>query len=75
METKIKQLLQKKGLPARVFCSRFGLNESRVYHFTNRRASVPERWQKPMADILNVAVDEIFDDCGLALLDEEPKVA
>ncbi|MDR1875772.1 MAG: hypothetical protein LBQ90_12270 [Synergistaceae bacterium] len=68
--TKIKKLLQKKGMKARSFVN-LGCSEAIAYKFINRQAILPKKWRKPFADRLGVSVEDICEDNGLALLDDE----
>lgn len=72
--TRVKRFLNEKGLRPRAF-AQLGVSEATIYKFVNRQATLPERWRQPFADMLNVAVGEICEPGGLALLDEEPRVA
>jgi hypothetical protein len=70
VKTKIKKLLEKKGLRARVFNLELGISEPTVYRFINRRAILPRHWHEGFANILGVAADDIIGADGLAILDD-----
>ena len=58
--TKVKKILQSKGLAARVFNLQLGISEATIYKFLNRQAVLPKRWREPLADLLGVTVEEII---------------
>lgn len=73
--TKIRSLLASRGMRVSELCRATGISEATAYSFVNRQRALPRHWREPFAELLGVAVEEIMEANGLALLDEDARAA
>lgn len=73
--TKARRILFETGVKGSHFSRKLGVAEGVIYRFVGRKAPLPVKWREPLSMLLGVAVEDIMDKDGMALLEDEKHAA